>query len=150
MSKREYPDRPIIGVGVVVLGADGVLLIQRGKPPRAGSWSLPGGAQELGETVAAAAIREVLEETGLKVQLIGLIDVVDSLQKDDDGNLRYHYTLVDFAAVAEAGVARPGGDAAAVRWVRLDDVAGLGLWSETARVIRLAAELRDGLAAVDA
>ncbi len=149
MSKREYPDRPFVGVGVVVLGTDGVLLIQRGKPPSAGSWSLPGGAQELGETVAEAAIREVHEETGLTVELIGLVDVVDSLQKDDDGRLRYHYTLIDFAAVAEVGVARAGGDAVDMRWVALEDVAGLGLWSETERIIKLAAELRDAVTAAD-
>ncbi len=146
MSKREYPERPIVGVGVVILGPEGVLLIQRGKPPRAGSWSLPGGAQELGETVAEAALREVDEETGLKIELIGLVDVVDSLQNDAQGNLLYHYTLIDFVAVAKSGVARAGGDAADVRWAALDDIPGLGLWSETERIIARAAELRDSLA----
>jgi len=146
MSQREYPERPIVGVGVVVLAGNNVLLIQRGKAPSAGSWSLPGGAQELGETVTEAAIREVLEETGLAIELIGLVDVIDSLEKDQHGEFLYHYTLVAFAAVAVTDVACAGGDAADLRWVALEDVPGLGLWSQTVRVIRLATELRHTLA----
>ena len=82
---REFPDRPIAGVGVVVLGAKGVLLVKRAKPPRQGQWSLPGGAQKLGETVFEAARRETLEETGLEIEVLGLIDVVDSIASDDGG-----------------------------------------------------------------
>ena len=72
---REYPDRPFVGVGVVVWRGDNVLLIQRGKPPRIGAWSLPGGAQELGETVRETAVREVREETGVEIDVTHLIDV---------------------------------------------------------------------------
>ena len=97
---REFPDRPIAGVGVVVLGAKGVLLVKRAKPPRQGQWSLPGGAQKLGETVFEAARRETLEETGLEIEVLGLIDVVDSIASDDGGGeIRYHYTLIDVLAV---------------------------------------------------
>ena len=136
--RREYPDRPIIGVGVVVLSEAGVLLIKRGKPPRIGSWSLPGGAQELGETVAAAAHREVLEETAVEIAPIGLVEVVDSITKDAEGRIQYHYTLIDLAASAEPSQPIPGGDAAGAEWVPLDQLAAKNLWSETLRVIGMA------------
>ena len=87
MSDRRYPARPIVGVGTVVLDGDMVLMIQRGKPPRQGLWSLPGGAQELGETIHEAARREVREETGLEIEIFGLIDVVDSVRPDADDKI---------------------------------------------------------------
>lgn len=138
---REYPERPFIGVGAVVLGPGGVLLVRRGKPPRDGQWSLPGGAQKLGEPVFATARREILEETSLTIEVLGLVDVVDSVHHDGDGRVQYHYTLVDVLAVPEDGVPSPGGDAEAVAWMPLDDIPGLGLWSETERVINLAVEM---------
>ena len=100
---REYPDRPMVGVGVVVWRGPELLLIQRGKPPRKGAWSLPGGMQELGETVRETAVREVREETGLEIDLTHLIDVVDTITRDEDGRVRMQYTLVDFAAEWRAG-----------------------------------------------
>ncbi len=136
--RREYPERPIVGVGVVVLSRAGVLLIKRGKPPRQGGWSLPGGAQELGETVEETARREILEETGLSITPIGLVDVVDSITHDDAGAVQYHYTLVDLAASAEPDPPTAGGDVAGAAWVALEDLAEKNLWSETVRVIRLA------------
>ena len=142
---REYPERPIVGIGAVVLRGAEVLLIRRGKPPRAGGWSLPGGAQKLGETVFEGACREVLEETGVDVQVLGLVDVVDSLTHDGDGRLQYHYTLVDVACRWVSGTAQAGGDAAAAEWVALDALDGLGLWSETRRIIDLAAEMAAAL-----
>jgi len=150
---REYPDHPRIGVGVVILGEKGVLLIRRAKPPRQGQWSLPGGAQKLGETVFEAAIREVQEETGLNVEIQGLIDVVDSITKDDK-RVRYHYTLVDLLALEKPGEKpgeqsegnlKAGSDAAEAAWIALDDIPGLGLWSETERIIKLGCEMRDAL-----
>ncbi len=152
---REYPDRPIVGVGVVVLSAQGVLLIRRGKPPRKGKWSLPGGAQKLGETVFDAGRREVLEETGLLVDVLGLIDVVDSIRPDDEdddggGKIRFHYTLVDILAVvaganAPAGDPIAGGDAVEAAWIPLADIPGLELWSETERIIGLGEEMHAAL-----
>jgi ADP-ribose pyrophosphatase YjhB (NUDIX family) len=138
--KRSYPERPFVGVGVVVLRGDEVLLIQRGKPPKAGDWSIPGGAQHLGETVAEAALREVREETGLEVRLGEHLAVVDSIQRDADGGVAFHYTLVDFAAYWVAGEPVAGDDAAAVSWARIDELDRYGLWDETVRVIRLAAD----------
>ena len=153
---REFPDRPIAGVGVVVLGAKGVLLVKRAKPPRQGQWSLPGGAQKLGETVFEAARRETVEETGLEIEVLGLIDVVDSIASDDGddnggGEIRYHYTLIDVLAVAPGPSPDPvaGSDAEDVAWFPLEQIPGLKLWSETERIINLAVEMKAALAAVD-
>ena len=140
---RHYPDRPFVGVGVVVLRGEEVLLIQRGKQPRRGQWSLPGGVQELGETVHEAGSREVMEEAGVEIEIIGLVDVIDAIRRDGEGLIETHYTLVDLAALWRAGEARAGDDAMAVRWVPVADVPGLGLWSETVRVIQLAAEMAE-------
>ena len=139
---RDYPSRPVVGVGAVVWRDGRVLLIRRGKPPRAGQWSLPGGAQELGETVLEAARREVREETGLELACVELLTVVDSITRDERGAVRWHYTLVDVVAEAAAGEPRPGSDAAEVGWFTPDELDGLGLWAETLRVIRLAAGRR--------
>ena len=139
---REYPDRPIVGVGVVVWRGEEVLLIQRGKPPRAGSWSLPGGMQELGETVRETAVREIREETGIEITVRELIDVVDTISRDDTGRVRMQYTLVDFSAEWREGEAIAGSDAAGVRWIHPDDLGPLGLWKETLRVIRRSAAAR--------
>jgi ADP-ribose pyrophosphatase YjhB (NUDIX family) len=141
--QRDFPDRPIVGVGVVVWRGDRVLLIRRGKPPRVGQWSLPGGGQELGETVAATARREVLEETGLTLASLELLTVVDLIEPEPGSTrVRFHYTLIDFTAEAADGEARAGGDAAAVDWFERSGLAELGLWTETRRIIDLAASRR--------
>ena len=139
---RSYPERPFVGVGVVILRGEEVLLIRRGKPPRVGHWSLPGGAQELGETVNEAALREVLEETGVEIEIIGLVDVVDSIRRDGDGQVEFHYTLVDLAAEWRSGEARSGSDADGVRWVPIAEIDDLGLWSETVRIVKQARDLK--------
>ena len=133
---RDYPDRPWLGVGVVIWRGDRFLLIRRGKPPRLGEWSIPGGRQELGETVRETAAREAMEETGLEIELVGLVDVVDALRKDAEGRVASHITLVDFAARWVAGEAIAGDDALAVGWFTLEDLEKLHLWAETERVIR--------------
>ncbi len=143
-SDRLYPRRPIVGIGVVVFRNDEVLLIKRGKPPVSDRWSIPGGAQEIGETVREAALREVSEETGIEIEIVGLIDVVDGITRDAEGRAKYHYTLVDFAALWVSGEARAASDAAAARWVHRDAVAGLELWDETRRIVARAAEMIDG------
>lgn len=144
LSPRSYPDRPYVGVGVVVLRGDEVLLAQRGKSPRRYTWSIPGGAQDIGETVHEAAHRELMEETGLTVEILGLVDVVDAITSDDDGRVRFHYTLVDLAAEWKSGEAVAADDVAAVRWVRFADLEAYGLRASTLRVIREAVELRTG------
>ena len=143
-GERSYPRRPFVGVGVVVFKDDLVLLIKRGRPPRQGIWSLPGGLQETGETVFAAAAREIREETGLTVEVIELVDVVDSITHDEQDRTQYHYTLVDVRAEWRAGEAVAADDAEAVTWAKLDGLAAFDLWSETERVIRLAQAQRQG------
>ncbi|MDJ0936466.1 MAG: NUDIX hydrolase [Kiloniellales bacterium] len=138
----DYPNRPLIGVGVVVFKGHRVLLVRRGKPPRTGQWSLPGGRQRLGETVRATAAREVAEEAGLTVEVTALLDVIDSMTRDSDGALAYHYTLVDFLAEWRSGEAEAGGDAAEVVWADPDDLAPYDLWAETLRIIALARQTR--------
>lgn len=135
-------DGPKPGVGVVVrkrtVDGDRVLLIKRAKPPRAGSWSLPGGRQELGETVRQTAAREVKEETGLDVRIAEFLDVVDAISADGSGGYAYHYTLIDFAADWVTGEPVAGSDAADTVWADPDDLARFDLWQETLRVIALA------------
>lgn len=141
---RAYPNRPFVGVGVVVFRGGDVLLVRRAKPPGPDRWSIPGGAQEIGETVREAALRELGEETGIEARIAGLIDVVDGITRDGDGRVRYHYTLVDFAAVWTAGAARPASDVAGLRWVPLAALDGIPLWRETRRIIRAGRALLDG------
>jgi 8-oxo-dGTP diphosphatase len=132
---REYPDRPFVAVGVVVWRDGKVLLAQRGKAPRKGRWSIPGGGQELGETLAEAAAREVKEETGIDIEILGLVDVVDSIRHDDDGRVQFHYSLVDFAAVWTAGDLQAGDDVGACKWVTEEEAAEIISWGQTIRII---------------
>ena len=125
--------RPVPGVGVVCLRGAEVLLIRRGKPPLQGAWSLPGGRVEWGETLETAALRELVEETGVEAELLGLVDVVDGLFGPQT-----HYVLIDYAARWRSGEPRAGDDAAEAMFHPLAGLDGLGLWSETVRVIRLA------------
>ena len=117
-----------------------VLLIRRGKPPRQGEWSLPGGRIEWGETAAAAALRELGEETGVTAELLGLLDVIDGLFTGTTGELERHYLLIDYAARWTSGEPEAGDDATEARfWPALDAIR-LVQWSETKRIIALAVE----------
>jgi ADP-ribose pyrophosphatase YjhB (NUDIX family) len=122
-------------VGVVLLRDTQVLLIRRATPPRQGEWSLPGGGQELGETVEHCARRELEEETGCTAGPLMLIDVIDAIRHDAAGRVQFHYTLVDFAARWAGGEARAGGDCADVAWAPSDALAPYALWTRTQEVI---------------
>ena len=137
-SDREYPSRPIVGIGVVVLRPGAVVLVRRGKPPNFGAWSLPGGAQELGETAEAAARRELLEETGLAVGELHLAAQVDTIRHDPEGRVQFHYTIIDFAARWTEGDPRAGSDVSEAVWASLDQLKRFALWSEAHRVITIA------------
>jgi 8-oxo-dGTP diphosphatase len=119
-------------------GGGEVLLIRRGKAPNFGKWSLPGGAQELGETAETAARRELLEETGLEVGELLLAANVDSIHRDSDNRVQYHYTIIDFAALWHAGEPAAGGDASEIAWAGFDCLGEFELWSEAHRVIAIA------------
>lgn len=127
--------RPVPAVGVVCLRGDSVLLIRRAKPPREGEWSLPGGRIEPGERAVDSALRELREETGVEAEITGLIDVVDGLFPEAGR----HYVLIDYAARWVSGEPVAGDDALEARFVALDEVESLIEWSQTRRVIRLAA-----------
>jgi 8-oxo-dGTP diphosphatase len=135
---REYPDRPFIGVGALIIEDSRVLLVKRGHAPRAGEWSIPGGVLELGETVRECVVREALEETGLTVEALELLGVFDRIVRDLEERALYHYVLIDFFCRPIAGEARSGGDADEVRWFTRNEVSNLPLAEDTAEVIRMA------------
>src|SRR5262245_65008778 len=135
---REYPERPIVGVGAVVVDGGRVLLVRRGNEPLKGEWSLPGGAVEIGETLEAAIAREVKEETGLEIDVGPMVDVLDRIRFDAGGRVMYHYVLVDFVCRSAGGTLCRGTDAADVKWVPVMELTQYGLVETTMSVIRKA------------
>jgi 8-oxo-dGTP diphosphatase len=140
--------RPIAAVGVVCMRGEDVLLIRRGAPPLENQWSLPGGRIEWGERARDAALRELKEETGCEAELVGLVDVVDAVLASRAGESEPesepesapwgHYVLIDYAALWIAGEPVAGDDAREARFFAPAEIVGLGLWSETLRVIEAA------------
>ena len=117
---REYPIQPIVGVGGIVLAGDAVLLVRRGRAPMLGQWSLPGGALELGETMAEGVRREVFEETAMRVEPVEITATLDRIVRDAEGRVQFHYVLVDWLCVPETSAPGPvqhGDDALAAAWV---------------------------------
>jgi ADP-ribose pyrophosphatase YjhB (NUDIX family) len=133
----------IVAVGVVVLHENAVLLIKRSQPPLEDMWSLPGGRVEMGETMRAAAQREVFEETGLSIALQELVDAVDLIEPGGNGRIERQFALIDYWAEVVSGTLRAGDDASHADWWPLEALPGLGLWPETARVIAQAVSRRD-------
>jgi 8-oxo-dGTP diphosphatase len=135
MSKDHL--KPVVAVGIVCFnGAGDVLLIQRGTPPRLGEWSIPGGKLEWGETLKAAALRELTEETGVYAEIIGLIDVVDGIfTSRSTGDTTRHYVLIDYLARHVRGEPVAGDDAANARFVPMAKLSDYHLWDETLRII---------------
>jgi ADP-ribose pyrophosphatase YjhB (NUDIX family) len=118
--QREYPETPLVGIGAVVVDAGRVLLVRRGTEPLKGEWSLPGGLLEVGESLTAGIIREVREETGLIVEPIELIELLDRIHRVD-GRVRYHYVIADYLCRVTGGELLAASDADAVRWVERAD-----------------------------
>jgi 8-oxo-dGTP diphosphatase len=141
-SKREYPDRPIVGVGTVIIDQGRVLLVKRGSPPLLGEWSLPGGVVELGETLRAAAEREAREETGLLVKAGEVLEVLDRIVPDKDGAPQYHYVLIDFLCMVKGGELRAGGDAADACWAEESELGKFKLEQPAVEVVRKAFALK--------
>lgn len=139
--KREFPEAPIVGVGAVVVDRNRVLLVQRGREPLKGKWSLPGGMLELGESLADGVAREVQEETGLNVEVLELIDLLDRIHRESDleGNrVKYHYVIADYLCRVVGGSLQAASDADAVRWAERaewNSHSALALDPITARVI---------------
>ncbi len=130
-----YPARPLVGVGAVIWDGARVLLAQRGHPPAAGTWSLPGGLIELGETAADAVRREVREECGLEVAVGPVLGVFDRIQHDEQARIVYHFVVVDFLVYRISGEARAGDDAAGVHWVTPDELAAYPLSDSVRQMI---------------
>jgi mutator protein MutT len=136
--KREYPDRPIVGVGAVIIDRGRVLLVKRGSPPMLGQWTIPGGVVEVGETLRSAAEREAREETGLTVQAGEVIEVIDRILPDESGRPQYHYVLVDFLCAVVEGEASAGSDAADAAWATEHELEKFKLEKKALEVIRKA------------
>jgi ADP-ribose pyrophosphatase YjhB (NUDIX family) len=113
---REFPEMPLVGVGAVIVEDGRVLLVQRGREPLKGQWSLPGGLIEIGESLHAGVIREVREETGLEVEPVELIELLDRIHRDGD-RVRFHYVIADYLCRVSGGTLQAASDADAVRWV---------------------------------
>ena len=120
--RRLYPERPLVGVGVLIRDGDRYLLVRRAAEPDAGLWSIPGGLVELGERVEEAAVREALEETGLEVEIRDLLGVVDKIERDDAGRIRFHFVIVDYLAEVKGGSLKASSDALEARWVRAEEL----------------------------
>jgi len=143
----QTPRSPVLGVGAVIWNEKReVVLIRRGKAPRRDQWSIPGGHLEWGESLHDAVLREVREETGLTVEIAGLIDTVDLLVQNDSGEVTRHYVLIDFAARLVSGELRAGSDAADARWVPYAQLSEYELWSETLRIIEDSVRVLNGTA----
>jgi 8-oxo-dGTP diphosphatase len=120
--KRLYPKQPLVGVGAVIVCFGMILLEKRKNEPGKGKWSIPGGLVELGEGAEQTAIREVREETSLAVEKPELIDVVDNVELDENGKVKYHFVIIDYFVRLKSGTLKAASDAAELRWVRLDEV----------------------------
>ncbi len=141
--KREYPDRPIVGVGAVIVDRGRAALVRRGTEPLRGEWSIPGGMLEIGETLRAGAEREALEETGLTVKAGEVLGVFDRVVPGENGRTRFHYVLIDFLCQRISGELHAGGDAAEARWVTLDELPTIELAEPAAGLIRKALGTRN-------
>lgn len=120
--KRLYPDQPIVGIGIVIVKDGQMVLIKRGNEPGRGKWSIPGGLVELGEHITQTVIREAKEETCLDVTNPTLIDVVDTVDLDPDGKVKYQYVIVDYLVKVVGGEIAAASDAEELRWVPFSEV----------------------------
>src|SRR5512133_3918866 len=132
--KRDYPDRPLVGVGTVIVHEGRAVIVQRGTEPLKGQWSVPGGALEVGETLRLCAVREALEETGLHVEAGEVLEVFDAIYRELDGTIVYHYVLIDFACRLVGGELKAGGDAMQAKWITLEELEQYHV-AETARKV---------------
>ena len=142
-AEREFPDVPRVGVGAVVLDGERVLLARRGRAPGQNKWSIPGGLVHLGERLEDALVREIEEESGLRVRILGLCGVIDRVVREEDA-VRYHYVIIDYAAEPVGGQLQAGSDAAEVRWVNVDDLGQYDTTDGLADMIHRARAIQGG------
>ena len=131
----DRPYAPVVGVGAVVFKDNQILMIRRANEPGVGRWSIPGGRQELGETTEQGARREVLEETGIDCEILGLIGVYDAIIRDEEGRITDHFTLVNHGAKWLSGEPRAGDDALEAVFMTVEDALAHDLWNEVGDVI---------------
>jgi ADP-ribose pyrophosphatase len=136
MVEREYPDRPQVAVGAIVLRDDKVLLVKRGKPPGEGLWAIPGGRMELGETLQEAAEREIREEAGVIIRAKHPVYTFDVVHRDDQGRIRFHYVIVDLLADYISGTPNPSSDARGARWITSQELKELPVSATTREVLK--------------
>ena len=141
MSRRLYPSRPIVGVGGVIVDGDHVVLIKRKYEPLALRWSIPGGTLEVGEPLEVGVARELREETGLEVRVGPVIEVFDRITRDENGDVRYHFVLVDYLCWPVGGELQAGSDVADARFIEPADLPGYNLTVKANDVIARALEL---------
>ena len=134
-SNRRFPAHPLLGVGAIVFEGEKVLLVERGRPPLEGLWSLPGGLVKTGERLEDAVAREVMEETGLRVTAHSLATVFERIMPDADGRSEYHYVLVDFDCTLLGGDLHPGDDSRRAEWFELSALPSLPMTAGTREVI---------------
>jgi len=142
--RREYPERPLVGVGGVVIRDGRTLLVRRGSAPLEGEWSVPGGMLELGETIVEGVQRELLEETAIEVRVLDLIEVFERVTRDEAGKLKYHFVILDYLCEAVRGEAQAGSDVTAVAWARESELSKYSLTPTATRVIQKAFEIARG------
>jgi mutator protein MutT len=140
---RTYPERPIVGVGAIVLDGDRVLLVKRAHEPLKGEWSVPGGAVDVGETLEEAIRREVREETCLDIEVGPIVDVLDRIRYDPDGRVKFHYVLVDFVCRPVSGTLQCASDAEEATWAERGDLGRYGVADATISVIDKAIARRE-------
>jgi ADP-ribose pyrophosphatase YjhB (NUDIX family) len=149
---REYPDAPRVGVGAVVLDGDHVLLVRRGQAPSQGKWSLPGGLIDLGERLDDAVVREVEEECGLSIKVLGLCGVIDRIipgepvEAGGPPTVRYHWVIIDYVATVTGGILQAGSDAAEARWVPVTELGRHDTTDGLAAMIHRAVSLHQAFA----
>ena len=139
--RREYPERPIVGVGGVVIHNERALLIRRGSAPLEGEWSIPGGMLEIGETLLEGVQRELLEETAIEVKVLDLIEVFERVNRDEGDRWKYHFVILDYLCEAVRGEALAGSDVTDVAWARESELSEYSLTPTAVRVIQKAFEM---------
>jgi mutator protein MutT len=130
-TNRVYPEFPLPGVAAIIIHEEKVLLVERGKEPSKGKWGLPGGLVEVGETIEEAIKREVLEETGISIKPIKLLEVLDSIKKNEDKKVQYHYIIFEFLCKYNSGEIKASSDAPNAAWIPLDSLDSVNIMSST-------------------